>query len=106
MARAMTIASYGTVALLVAAGSGSRAGGETPKQYRMIGGKAVIAHAVDALVGPNRQAQVALPDRFVPVRDFLCATGRTGRIAPAHAATLAAQGYSPAQIDALALLGA
>ncbi len=68
--------------------------------------RARIAHAVDALVGPNRQAQAALPDRFVPVRDFLCATGRTGRIAPGHAATLAAQGYSPAQIDALALLGA
>ncbi len=49
MAHAMTIASYGTVALLVAAGSGSRAGGGTPKQYRMIGGKAVMAHAVDAL---------------------------------------------------------
>lgn len=49
MAHAMTIASYGTVALLVAAGSGSRVGGGTPKQYRMIGGKAVIAHAVDAL---------------------------------------------------------
>jgi len=68
--------------------------------------RARIAHAVDALVGPNRQAQAALPARFVPVRDFLCATGRTGRIAPAHAATLAAQGYSSAQIDALALLGA
>jgi 2-C-methyl-D-erythritol 4-phosphate cytidylyltransferase/2-C-methyl-D-erythritol 2,4-cyclodiphosphate synthase len=79
MARAMTIASYGTVALLVAAGSGSRAGGETPKQYRMIGGKAVIAHAVDALLrhggidaifvvigaGQNETARQALGDRTV-----------------------------------------
>lgn len=38
-----------TVALLVAAGQGSRAGGEAPKQFRIVGGKAVIAHAVDAL---------------------------------------------------------
>jgi 2-C-methyl-D-erythritol 4-phosphate cytidylyltransferase/2-C-methyl-D-erythritol 2,4-cyclodiphosphate synthase len=38
-----------TVALLVAAGSGSRAGGEVPKQYRMIAGKAMLAHAVDHL---------------------------------------------------------
>lgn len=79
MARAMTIASYGTVALLVAAGSGSRAGGETPKQYRMIGGKAVIAHAVDALMrhsgidaifvvigaGQAEAARLALGDRAV-----------------------------------------
>lgn len=39
-----------TVALLVAAGQGSRAGGEIPKQFRVIGGKPVIAHAVDALI--------------------------------------------------------
>ena len=38
-------------AILVAAGSGSRMGGELPKQYRPLGGKAVVAHAVDALAG-------------------------------------------------------
>ncbi|MFN3389065.1 MAG: bifunctional 2-C-methyl-D-erythritol 4-phosphate cytidylyltransferase/2-C-methyl-D-erythritol 2,4-cyclodiphosphate synthase [Allosphingosinicella sp.] len=42
-----------TVALLVAAGSGSRAGGGVPKQYRRIAGKAVLAHAVDALRHPG-----------------------------------------------------
>lgn len=36
-------------ALIVAAGSGSRMGGDLPKQYRMIAGKPVLAHAVDAL---------------------------------------------------------
>jgi 2-C-methyl-D-erythritol 4-phosphate cytidylyltransferase/2-C-methyl-D-erythritol 2,4-cyclodiphosphate synthase len=36
-------------ALIVAAGSGSRMGGDLPKQYRTIAGKAVLAHAVDAL---------------------------------------------------------
>jgi 2-C-methyl-D-erythritol 4-phosphate cytidylyltransferase/2-C-methyl-D-erythritol 2,4-cyclodiphosphate synthase len=40
----------GTVALVVAAGAGSRAGGEAPKQYRRIGGKTVLAHAVDHLL--------------------------------------------------------
>jgi 2-C-methyl-D-erythritol 4-phosphate cytidylyltransferase/2-C-methyl-D-erythritol 2,4-cyclodiphosphate synthase len=35
-------------ALIVAAGTGSRMGGDTPKQYRPIGGKAMLAHAVDA----------------------------------------------------------
>jgi 2-C-methyl-D-erythritol 4-phosphate cytidylyltransferase/2-C-methyl-D-erythritol 2,4-cyclodiphosphate synthase len=40
-----------TVALVVAAGSGSRAGGDVPKQYRRIGGRSVLAHAVDGLRG-------------------------------------------------------
>lgn len=35
-------------ALIVAAGSGSRMGGDIPKQFRQIAGKAVLAHAVDA----------------------------------------------------------
>ena len=38
------------VALIVAAGSGSRMGGDVPKQFRPIAGKAVLAHAVDALI--------------------------------------------------------
>lgn len=41
-------------AIVVAAGSGSRMAGDTPKQYRAIGGKAVLAHAVDALSGHPR----------------------------------------------------
>jgi 2-C-methyl-D-erythritol 4-phosphate cytidylyltransferase/2-C-methyl-D-erythritol 2,4-cyclodiphosphate synthase len=36
-------------ALIVAAGSGSRMGDGLPKQYRRIGGKSVLAHAVDAM---------------------------------------------------------
>ena len=38
-----------TVALVVAAGSGSRAGGGVPKQYRTVGRKAVLAHTVEHL---------------------------------------------------------
>lgn len=41
-----------TVALLVAAGSGSRSGGDAPKQYRPIAGKALLAHAIDRLGHP------------------------------------------------------
>ncbi|MBV8687699.1 MAG: bifunctional 2-C-methyl-D-erythritol 4-phosphate cytidylyltransferase/2-C-methyl-D-erythritol 2,4-cyclodiphosphate synthase [Alphaproteobacteria bacterium] len=41
------------VALVVAAGSGSRAGGGLPKQYRRIGGRAMMAHALDALRHPR-----------------------------------------------------
>ncbi|HEV2043087.1 MAG TPA: 2-C-methyl-D-erythritol 4-phosphate cytidylyltransferase, partial [Sphingomicrobium sp.] len=41
-------------ALIVAAGSGSRMGGDLPKQYRLLGGKSVLAHAVDALAAHPR----------------------------------------------------
>lgn len=37
-------------ALIVAAGQGVRSGGDMPKQYRTIAGKAVLAHAADALL--------------------------------------------------------
>jgi 2-C-methyl-D-erythritol 4-phosphate cytidylyltransferase/2-C-methyl-D-erythritol 2,4-cyclodiphosphate synthase len=39
-----------TSALIVAAGSGTRAGGDLPKQFTPIAGKAVLAHAIDALL--------------------------------------------------------
>ena len=68
-----------TVALVVAAGSGSRAGGGAPKQYRRIAGRAVLAHAVDRLRHPaidriqvvigegQREAyEAALGDRPLP----------------------------------------
>jgi 2-C-methyl-D-erythritol 4-phosphate cytidylyltransferase/2-C-methyl-D-erythritol 2,4-cyclodiphosphate synthase len=41
-------------ALIVAAGSGNRMGGETPKQYRLLGHKPLLRHAVDALIGHPR----------------------------------------------------
>ena len=41
-------------ALIVAAGSGSRMGDGPPKQYRPIGGKPVLAHAVDSLASHAR----------------------------------------------------
>ena len=52
-----------TVALLVAAGSGSRAGGEMPKQYRRIAGHPLLAHAIDRLRHPAIDAvQVVIGD--------------------------------------------
>jgi 2-C-methyl-D-erythritol 4-phosphate cytidylyltransferase/2-C-methyl-D-erythritol 2,4-cyclodiphosphate synthase len=43
-----------TVALIVAAGSGSRAGGGVPKQYRSLGGKAVLRWAVEPFLRHER----------------------------------------------------
>ncbi len=58
------------VGLIVAAGSGSRAGRDTPKQYAKIGGKALIAHAAERLhrapidevcvvIGPGQETMLA-----------------------------------------------
>ena len=44
------------VALIVAAGSGSRAGRDVPKQYRRIAGKALLAHAIDHVGHPRIDA--------------------------------------------------
>jgi 2-C-methyl-D-erythritol 4-phosphate cytidylyltransferase/2-C-methyl-D-erythritol 2,4-cyclodiphosphate synthase len=47
-----------TVALVMAAGSGSRMGGELPKQYRPLGGIPVLRRAVMAFAGHPRVDQV------------------------------------------------
>ena len=44
------------VALVVAAGSGSRAGDALPKQYRLLGGRPLLAHALEALRHPLIEA--------------------------------------------------
>ncbi len=44
----MTRQNHKVAALVLAAGQGSRAGGDAPKQFRKLGGKAVIAYAVEA----------------------------------------------------------
>ena len=58
MARSVVILTNSS-ALIVAAGSGSRAGGDIPKQYRIIGGKSLLAHAIDALA-PHMAVQVVI----------------------------------------------
>jgi 2-C-methyl-D-erythritol 4-phosphate cytidylyltransferase/2-C-methyl-D-erythritol 2,4-cyclodiphosphate synthase len=94
-----------TVALIVAAGSGSRVGGGIPKQYRKVAGVPVIARAVDALashpaidavhvvIGAGQEAQLseALGERVATsssggatrresVRAGLEAIGDAGRV--------------------------
>ncbi len=51
---------YGVVALLVAAGQGSRAGGNLPKQFREVAGKSVLAHAFDALAAHDAIEAIVL----------------------------------------------
>ena len=47
-------------AIILAAGSGSRAGGEVPKQYQKLGGKAVVRRALEAFCA-HSDIEVVLP---------------------------------------------
>jgi len=54
----------GTAAILVAAGRGSRAGGEVPKQWQPLAGRPVLAHTLDAFraAGIGRVVLAIHPD--------------------------------------------
>ncbi|MEC3908999.1 hypothetical protein U5A82_00460 [Sphingobium sp. CR2-8] len=65
-----------------------------------------FGHLLRPSMGPPKAAATSLSAPLRPVRDFLCETGRTRRLAERHIPTLTAQGFSRAQIEALALLGA
>ncbi|WP_235219008.1 2-C-methyl-D-erythritol 4-phosphate cytidylyltransferase, partial [Sphingobium sp. C100] len=71
MRRVMTSAKPRIVALIVAAGQGNRAGGDRPKQFRMLAGKAVLAHAYDALAAHDGMDAV-----FIVLGDGQEATAR------------------------------
>lgn len=51
-----------TAVIIVAAGRGSRASGDRPKQWRDLGGKPVLAHSVAAFAGVGRIVLVLHPD--------------------------------------------
>ena len=44
------MAAMKTVAIIVAAGAGLRAGGDLPKQFQLLGGKSVLRHTLEAFV--------------------------------------------------------
>lgn len=62
-------------AIIVAAGKGERAGGETPKQYVSVGGKALLLHSVDALAAHSGIDHLVL---VVPAGDEDLATAMLG----------------------------
>ena len=46
------------IALILAAGSGSRMGDDMPKQFRLLAGKSILAHAIDAMTSHPRISAV------------------------------------------------
>lgn len=54
-----------TAAIIVAAGRGTRAGGDMPKQWQDLNGKPVLAHTVAAFAGLDQVVVVLHPDDMV-----------------------------------------
>ncbi|WP_336963001.1 hypothetical protein [Sphingobium aquiterrae] len=65
----------------------------------------ILGRAVNRLIGEARP-RPALPPQLEAVRTFLCESGRSHSLAEQHIPTLSAQGFTRAQIEAMALLGA
>jgi 2-C-methyl-D-erythritol 4-phosphate cytidylyltransferase/2-C-methyl-D-erythritol 2,4-cyclodiphosphate synthase len=59
------------VALIVAAGKGERAGGGVPKQFRLLAGKPLVAHAYEALAAHPRVDAVLVVGNEAPLRAAL-----------------------------------
>lgn len=57
------IAKMTTAAIVVAAGRGLRAGGDRPKQWQILAGRPVVAHALDAFSGMTRILVIHPDDR-------------------------------------------
>ncbi|MET0365575.1 MAG: hypothetical protein ABW169_13075 [Sphingobium sp.] len=64
-----------------------------------------LGRVIGAIAG-HRQPVPALSPEQRTIRDFLCASGRSGHIAEDHVPALSALGYSRPQIEAMALIAA
>jgi 2-C-methyl-D-erythritol 4-phosphate cytidylyltransferase / 2-C-methyl-D-erythritol 2,4-cyclodiphosphate synthase len=64
-------------AVVVAAGQGLRAGGEVPKQFRLVGGQTLLEHALTAFV---RASQIALVQPVVRKDDLQLAQTLIGKM--------------------------
>jgi 2-C-methyl-D-erythritol 4-phosphate cytidylyltransferase/2-C-methyl-D-erythritol 2,4-cyclodiphosphate synthase len=88
-----------TAAIIVAAGRGTRAGGDLPKQWQMLGGRPVVAHALDAFAGMVRVLVIHPDDRSRAVGlDAELVDGGATRTASVRAALEALAGRGISQV--------
>lgn len=72
-------------ALIVAAGRGSRAGGEKPKQYQLLGGKSLLRRSIEIFLGHAAIARVAVvihPDDSAAYAEAIRGLENEQRLAP------------------------
>ena len=90
-----------TVAIIVAAGKGIRAGGKVPKQWRTIAGKPVVDWSIDAFKNHKLIDHVIV---VVPVgksldrKDVICCTGGSSRSLSVYNGLKAAKHLSPEKV--------
>ena len=90
-----------TAAIIVAAGRGTRAGGELPKQWQMLAGKPVLAHTLAAFAGFARVLVIHPDDRAraeAVAGGALIVEGGATRDASVRAALAALQGRGFARV--------
>ncbi|MBL4927471.1 2-C-methyl-D-erythritol 4-phosphate cytidylyltransferase [Fuscibacter oryzae] len=90
-----------TAALIVAAGRGTRAGGELPKQWQMLAGQPVVAHALAAFAAFRRVLVIHPDDRAranAIAGDAVIVEGGATRDASVLAGLRALQGMGVARV--------
>ena len=70
-----------TGVIIVAGGSGSRAGGARPKQFRFLGGMPVLARTINTFAAalPGAEIVVVLPADYIYFPNSTSGSGKTSR---------------------------
>ena len=90
-----------TVAIIVAAGKGNRAGGKVPKQWRTIGGKLVVDWSIDAFKNHDLVDNVIVvlpPNKTLHRNDVITCAGGHSRSLSVYNGLIAAQKLSPDKV--------
>ena len=90
-----------TVAIIVAAGKGNRAGGKVPKQWRTIAGKLVIDWSIDAFKNHDLVDFVVVvlpPNKTLDRSDVITCTGGNSRSVSVYNGLIAAKNLSPDKV--------
>ena len=90
-----------TVAIIVAAGKGNRAGGKVPKQWRTIAGKLVIDWSIDAFKNHKLVDFVVVvlpPNKTLDRSDVITCTGGNSRPASVYKGLITAKKLSPDKV--------
>ena len=90
-----------TVAIIVAAGKGNRAGGKVPKQWRTIGGKLVVDWSIDAFKNHELVDNVIVvlpPNKTLHRNDVITCAGGHSRSLSVYNGLIAAKNLSPDKV--------
>ena len=90
-----------TVAIIVAAGKGNRAGGKVPKQWRTIGGKLVVDWSIDAFKNHDLVDNVIVvlpPNKSFHRNDVITCAGGHSRSLSVYNGLIAAKNLSPNKV--------